>query len=347
MEEASVSKKEIVVEGLINYALSEVERKYGTGQGDGENPKKFHNRPHSESVRDATENIAQLVLDAGKITASDIPLIRIAASFHDIEQDLGRGLNESESARITEAEMRKTGAFTEEDIQKVERMILATNVSFENGSLRQSATDEYPTQIIADADLAHLGKEPDIYWETARNLLKELKGTDAPSRENEIAFAQGNLTLLENYRFYTEEATRLFPYRQQNIEFTQEHIESLVSEGQVVSSVVQLVQNFCGDREYLGDKPYQIQAIDEVDKTAYVLEIRKGTDNDEEWIAIGQREIDNPILTKAFLLRRKSGDDWKFIDPDPKGMEVSHLPGLRIVRERLQRAWDAEPKELL
>ena len=227
MKEAIVSKKEIVVKGLISYALSEVERKYGTGKDDGENPKKYHNRPHSEVVLGAARMIARLSLEAGKIAASDIPLVEIAASYHDIQQDLGSGLNEKESARIAAEEMRKTGSFKEEDIQKVKRMILATNVSFENGSLRQSATDEYPTQIIADADLAHLGQEPSIYWETAKNVLKELKGTDTPSREDEIAFTKGNLTLLENHRFYTEEATRLFPHRQQNIEFTQEHLKSL------------------------------------------------------------------------------------------------------------------------
>src|SRR3989344_1347059 len=188
-KEASVSKKEIVIQGLISYALSEVERKYGTGKDDGENPKRYHNRPHSESVLDAAGNITQLAFEAGKIAASDIHLIKIAASFHDIEQDLGSGFNESESARIAEEEMRKTGAFKEEDIQKVKRMILATNIFFENGSLRQSATDEYPTQIIADADLAHLGQESDIYWKKAKKLLKELKGTDYPSREDEIAFA--------------------------------------------------------------------------------------------------------------------------------------------------------------
>ena len=31
-KEASVSKKEIVVKGLISYALSKVKKKYGTGK---------------------------------------------------------------------------------------------------------------------------------------------------------------------------------------------------------------------------------------------------------------------------------------------------------------------------
>ena len=226
-KEASVSKKEIVVKGLISYALSEVERKYGTGKDDGENPKKYHNRPHSEVVLGAARMIARLSLEAGKIAASDIPLVEIAASYHDIQQDLDSGLNEKESARIAAEEMRKTGSFKEEDIQKVTEMILATRIRFEDSIIRQFTTEEYLTQIIADADLSHLGQEPSIYWETAKNVLKELKGTDTPSREDEIAFTKGNLTLLKNHRFYTEEAGRLFPHKQQNIEFTQEHIKSL------------------------------------------------------------------------------------------------------------------------
>ncbi len=220
MKRSPVSKKkETAIKGLIDHALSEVERKYGTGKGDGDTPKSYHNQIHTQGMMNAARKIAQLALEAGKISDSDILLIEIAASFHEIEQDLGRGLNEKESAKIAEEEMREIGLFGNEDIQKVRAMILATTVYFEAGIMRQSPTEEYLTQIVADADLSSLGQEQNIYWEEAKGLLKEIKKTDSPSREDEIAFVEKELTILENHQFYTEEARKLFPHKEENIMF--------------------------------------------------------------------------------------------------------------------------------
>lgn len=74
---------------LTDYALSEVKRKYGTGDSDGETPKKYLNLRHSREVLDAATKIAELAVKNGEITNRDIALIRISAAFHDIEQNLG------------------------------------------------------------------------------------------------------------------------------------------------------------------------------------------------------------------------------------------------------------------
>ncbi|MDO8621520.1 MAG: hypothetical protein Q7R31_04560 [Candidatus Levybacteria bacterium] len=227
METVDLSKKEVVVNGLIEHALSEVERRYGKGEGDGKTPKNYHNRVHTQDVIDAAEQIAQLALEAGKIRASDIPLIKIAAGFHDIEQDLGSGLNEEESARLVEKEMKKAGLFGEGDIQRVKTMILGTKVNFKDGIMEQSPTEDYLAQIVADADLSVLGQESNVFWRRAMGLLKEMKKTNSPSKEDEIAFAKGETLFLKNHRFYTQEANRLFPHKQENMEFTQKHIKSL------------------------------------------------------------------------------------------------------------------------
>jgi len=225
----AIKPKEKIVRALISHALSEVERKYGKGQGDGETPKSYHNRVHAQDVLAASRQIAILSLATGKVEASDIPLIEIAAAFHDIEQGLGKGLNEIESARLAEVEMRKDGLFGEKDIQKVKRMILATTVHFKNGIMGQSATEEFLTQVIADADLSTLGQEASIYWSRAIGLLKEMKGTDDPSKEDLIVFAEGQSAFLANHQFYTEEARKLFAHKQENIEFTRAQLESLKS----------------------------------------------------------------------------------------------------------------------
>lgn len=228
MERINTSKEQTII-GLITGALSEVERKYGRGSGDGEIPKAYHNRTHSEEVLSATRDIAELALKTGRISSSDIFLAEIAASFHDIEQGLGGGQNENESAKLAEEAMRKAGIFNGEDIQKVRRMILATTVHFEGAVMEQSATGEYLTQIVADADLSSLGQKPTFYWDRAERLLKEIRGTDNPAREDEVAFTKRQLILLENHQFYTEEARGLFTHKRENIEFTQQHLESLNS----------------------------------------------------------------------------------------------------------------------
>lgn len=46
MERVNPTRKETIVKGLVNRALSEVERKYGKGKGDGEIPKSYHNMIH-------------------------------------------------------------------------------------------------------------------------------------------------------------------------------------------------------------------------------------------------------------------------------------------------------------
>ncbi len=215
---------------VINFALKKVEQKYGTGFGDGESPKAYHNLLHTKNVLESAGKIAALALKNGKIIEGDIDLAQIAASFHDIEQDLGGGANEEESVRLSQEEMNKTEAFELSDKEKVKKMILATIVSFENGVLKQSATDDYLTRIITDADLSALGQPPETYWATAQSLLKEMKKTDTPSYEDQLLWAQGQIAYLSNHQFYTDEARELFPHKEANIEFAKQQIKILEGE---------------------------------------------------------------------------------------------------------------------
>ncbi len=104
-------------------------------------------------------------------------------------------------------------------------MILATTVYFENGTIKQSATEDYLAQIMADADLAHLGRESSLYWERAESLLREIKKTDNPTPEDRSAFIKSQPSFLKNHKFHTEEAKQLFPYKQENIAFVQAKIQ--------------------------------------------------------------------------------------------------------------------------
>lgn len=225
METTLQPEKEIITEELVNFALSEVERKYGTGKGDGLTPLDYHNLPHSQDSHQAGEKIAKLAARNGKISPDDVGLVKIAAASHDIEQGLNGEGKEEESARIIEVKMREKSVYTEEDIEKVKKMILATATHVENGAMKQSATDDYLTQIMADADLAYLGGDSETYYQRAESLLKEIKRTDNPTSEDKLAFMKSQPAFLAKHSFYTEEARQLFPNKQVNIAFVQAKLQ--------------------------------------------------------------------------------------------------------------------------
>jgi hypothetical protein len=93
-------------------------------------------------------------------------------------------------------------------------------VYFEDGIMKQSATDDYLTQILADADLAIVGDKSEVYWtKDLEPLHREMKKTDNPSKEDLQAFIEQQTPFLTNHRFYTTEANQVFPHKQDNIQF--------------------------------------------------------------------------------------------------------------------------------
>ncbi len=214
-----------VVDGLVSRALSVVDEKYGV---EGINPKGYHNPQHTADVVHAASELSDLAITHGKITPADKRLIIIAAAYHDTEQDTGSGNNEEESAALTIAHMREAGGFTEEDERTVRDIIMATVVSFdEAGKMRQGAIEaDYRTQIMADADLASLGKPPEVYWDRAQGLFTEWNPGYDLNTEQGRKFISSQVTFISNHQYYTPEAAQLFPYLEANIAFTQELITS-------------------------------------------------------------------------------------------------------------------------
>ncbi len=232
METINLPEKENSIYELINFATSEIERKYGTGKGDGETPKDYHNLIHTQDTISAGGQIANLAVEIKKIEADDIDLVRISAAGHDIEQNLKNGENEDKSGRIIEDKMRASGLFSDEDVSKVKIMISATKVYFENDNLKQSATEDYLTKIMADADLSALGNKTEIYWDRALRLFNELRkkgnpDVDAPTKEELIALCHRQIILLSNHQYYTDEAKELFPHQPENLAFVQGHLKEL------------------------------------------------------------------------------------------------------------------------
>lgn len=204
---------------VVSYAATEILFKYDSN---GSSPLSYHNGRHTLDVELATHAIGMKAVANSKITHRATTLLKIAASFHDVEQGMGSGANEDESAHIAAKQMEETSAFTPREVEAVKQMILATKVYFEDGVMKQSANteglDEEMTclcMILADADVASLGNQWEICFSRMKALEKEIHGND-PTAKAHKSFLANQLALLENHTFYTPEATALYPHQSEN-----------------------------------------------------------------------------------------------------------------------------------
>jgi hypothetical protein len=213
---------------LADQAYAEIDTKYGT---EGRNPKGYHNVAHTrDDVVGGIIELADLAITSGKITPRDKALLIIIGAFHDIEQDLGSGQNETASARKTRVAMRKTSKFTDDDEDVVDVAIMGTQIRFEGGVMLQSASaeDSFLAQLMADADLSSLGRDTETYWVRSVGLLTELSG-DKPTVEDQVAFLESQIRLLQQHEYYTDEARELFPHQKENLEYTEAVLASLTT----------------------------------------------------------------------------------------------------------------------
>lgn len=226
-EETNVLIKEQLAREIIEEVLSEVVSRYGTGIGDGERPLDYHNGPHTDSVRKEVKILAGDALTLGKIEKDQILLLDLGASGHDLIEDFDRGINERKSADRMRQIMTEAGVFSGEEISTVDKVIMGTVTFFVDDVMYQSAGEDYLSQLLADADLANLGKETEIYFESSERYMRELNGNQIPDIEKQIKFWESNLTLLTHHKYYTDEAKNRYPNQQANLIATQKRLEDL------------------------------------------------------------------------------------------------------------------------
>lgn len=220
LEVIGSNEREMTVFRLVEAGLAEIDRRYGP---DGIRPQAYHNADHTRDVMDAAIQLADEAIAKGEIEPGDKDLLILAACYHDIERDYESGANEAASARIIALQMRESNQFSEQDIVKVYKMIMGTEVWFANGRMFQSADpNDKLSMLLADADLASLGRSPQTYWDRAMRYIKEVTDNTEPTADQILHFALEQDNFLNQHEFYTEEANRLFPYKQANLRFTQQ-----------------------------------------------------------------------------------------------------------------------------
>ena len=206
---------------LVTACLLEIERKYGTGDNDGESPKKYHNKEHTETVIADALKIADLALERHKITLRQRELLHVAAAFHDIEQDSLEYGNELASADIMDSMAASTQLFSADELLEIREIILGTEITIKQGVPTQVYAQSYLPQALADADLAGLGKPTEIYTKNVyEKYCEELYPLQR--KEDRFAFLNQTVLLLKNHHFFTPEAEYLFQEQAENLRFVKE-----------------------------------------------------------------------------------------------------------------------------
>ncbi len=201
---------------LLNQALNLVESKYGPNSP---HPLAYHNAQHTLDITHAVNELADLALSRKLIEEQHKPLLLIAAAFHDAEHSPGNSQNEAMSAQLAVHAMRQAGGFSAADEKIVTNAIMGTVVYFKNDVMKQSAGNDYLVQLVADADLATLGRPTPQYWRRANCFFEERN--PGASRQGPVwaDFVTGQASFLGNHQFYTTEANELFPHKTANIAY--------------------------------------------------------------------------------------------------------------------------------
>jgi len=188
-----------IVDALVAKEIQNIKDRYGDEFGGGINWKPYHNASHTQSVVNAAQRIGRALLASDQINEVDFDNLLLAAAFHDHEQDLGPGQNESQSAlAATEAILENPGQFTLFDINHIRKAISATQIAWQGQILHQLVDPSDVVQLaLADADLAGLGQDFGVRYSLLLNL--EISGAKVgPTRMHN--FDPDRLSTLQNLR---------------------------------------------------------------------------------------------------------------------------------------------------
>lgn len=201
------------IKSLIAKGLIDIEQRYGSN---GTEPKAYHNAEHAQDVMSAVRALAKRAAKTGKIPAEIVPLLELAACYHDYEHSLPTG-NEEASAQVLAERMVKVGVFSVADIELCRQSIMATTVQIKRKKFTQQGGDEYYCKLIADADLCNVGKRFTIYKDRADKLAVENLGRPiTPGDQKEIHAQQ--VWFLRVHQYLTEEGKTLFPHQADNLD---------------------------------------------------------------------------------------------------------------------------------
>lgn len=236
------------LEGVGAAALRIVDARFSTGYPDfagGDSPAldlAYHNGHHARQVgRDAGR-----VAEACGFSPAVRRLSQTSGEAHDLEQKLGAGFNEDESAAWLEAELRGRG-FSEEAAAIGGLAIIGTKVRFENGQLvSQKATElEYPSKdaeqtalSVASGDLGVLYTPEGPY--ASHQLWREIQGVSPHEQpqfdaEKLAAFQQNQIALLDTFQYPLPQARAVLATHEPQVRAYSEQVHGQIVAGDITS----------------------------------------------------------------------------------------------------------------
>jgi uncharacterized protein len=153
----------------------------------------YHNASHTRDVLKQAESIA---LEEGILPGREMELLKTAAAFHDCGFLYTYKKHEEKSCEMMRAET--AGYFTEEELEKICGMIMATKIPQTPHNLLE--------KIICDADLDYLGR--DDFETISENLRKEFIDFEVINRDDNWNEIQINFFEFHNYFTPTSSARR-------------------------------------------------------------------------------------------------------------------------------------------
>jgi len=207
--------KRRAVRFLVACAQETISERYGPRS---ENPKPYHSLNHTNLVIDSARSLANKAHERMLIKPNDKRLLVIAAAYHDIVHNGGD--SEAESAEEAAQAMRNAGVFSEEEVQTVKEMILATRIQPSEGTIIVQSPQPGNTlqMLIADADLSSFGLPWEEYLKTAMLYFYETNPGKSLDGDQLVEFFKRQKRVLENHSFFTPEAEQVFSSKGHNID---------------------------------------------------------------------------------------------------------------------------------
>ena len=146
----------------------------------------YHDLGHTLDVYQCAESIAR----AEHVEGKELKLLLIAALYHDSGYLKQRKDHEEHSCNIA-ADALRSFNYSEADIEQVSKLIMATRIPQQPGSLAE--------QILCDADLDYLGR--DDFAANGKKLYEELHAEGLIANEDEWNLTQ--IDFLKQHHYFT------------------------------------------------------------------------------------------------------------------------------------------------
>ncbi len=160
----------------------------------------YHNIDHTKRVM---ANAMALGVRA-KLIESDLRILYAAAILHDTGYGKKYNANEGVAAILASKLLPEFG-FSQEEIDQINSMILATNLII----APSNALEIY----LIDADMAYLGQDDFLDWS---NKLRQEWESHGNFKGTDEEWINGQIDFLSKYSYFSQEAIALFEEGKQN-----------------------------------------------------------------------------------------------------------------------------------